>query len=242
MDGIGGRQLVAVVGLACLGGELVLVERIHLLEGADDGVAMGPGLITWDRLKQAATHNLKAFVWTGRAPLRCNALQHIAQALQRFLTIRAPYFVGALWHGDQQQGIGHLLGGFSERLREGDLRVVGAGRQVVFADKIAGVGHPLVDQHQAGSALPEEFSDIPGTGGDAFAVAVGHDGVTRWATQLVSQLTPEGVHHSAVGLGGGFRCTECRSHQNGSVGFGDALDAHLGAHLFEAGEEVERGT
>ncbi len=55
------------------------------------------------------------------------------------------------------------LGGFAERLGEGELGVEGAGRQVGLAVQLPGVGHPFVDQDQAGSVLVEQlFRVSPG--------------------------------------------------------------------------------
>jgi hypothetical protein len=60
--------------------------------------------------------------------------------------------MAALGHGDQQQCIGHLLDGLGELLGKRQLGIEAAGRQALArADEVAGIGHPLIQQDQAGT-------------------------------------------------------------------------------------------
>ena len=71
------------------------------------------------------------------------------------------------------------------------------GRQVRFFVKLAGVGHPLVNQYQAGTIVVQQFPQgIPGIGGllvigpYSFIGFAGFAGSARRIPQLPGQLPP----------------------------------------------------
>ena len=71
------------------------------------------------------------------------------------------------------------------------------GRQVRLFVKLAGVGHPLIDQYQAGTIIVQQFpQDIPGIGGPlvigpySLIGFAGFAGSARRIPQLPSQFPP----------------------------------------------------
>ena len=82
----------------------------------------------------------------------------------------------------------------------------------------------------------EQGGQILGAGGHPLLVAAGDQGIALGSTELVGQLTPEGVDDGAIGIGGGLGGAEGGAHQHGAGGPGNGGDAHLAAHLIEAGQ------
>ena len=100
---------------------------------------------------------------------------------------------------DHEQATRGELGRFGERLREGELRLESAGRQVALVVQLPHVGHPLVDQDQTGAVVVEERPQrITGVGG--VGVVGGDAGERLLAPQLPSQLAPQRPDHGPVGF------------------------------------------
>ena len=128
MNRVGGGEQVAVAAFADLRGEISLVRGVLIGEGPHDSIALGTALLGGDRLKEAPPHDLKALGAGGWSPLVGKAGDDVLEAIAGGFAIAAANLVAALGHGDQQQGIGYLLGGLGELLGEGELGVKGAGR------------------------------------------------------------------------------------------------------------------
>ena len=153
-----------------------------IAEGPNYRIAGGTTFIGGDGVEQAAPDDLKALIATGGTPFVGNAVDHIAQTIESLFAIAAAYFIGALGNGDQQQHIGHLLGRFCERLREGHLGIKGAGGQVGIADQVAGIGHPFIHQDETGGSGAEQRGQILSTRSNALLIAVGDAGIAFRAT------------------------------------------------------------
>ena len=139
---------------------------------------------------------------------------HIFQRLAGRFPITAADFIDALGNRDQQQGIGNLLGCFSELLGKGELGIKGSSRQISCADQVAGIGHPLIDQDQTRAVGFKQLGKGASPWGDLLFVAGFDLGVTLFASELPCQFTPEGVHLSAVWFEVNFRGIEGRSHEH----------------------------
>ena len=63
----------------------------------------------------------------------------------------------------------------------------------------------------------EQGGQILGTGGHPLLVAAGDKGISLGSTELVSELSPEGVHDGAIGIGGGLRGAEGGATQHGAA-------------------------
>jgi len=71
--------------------------------------------------------------------------------------------------------------------------------EVALVVQLSSVGHPLVDQHEAGAIFLEQLAqDVPGAGG--LLVVLLDAGIGLLAAELPRQLAPEGSHHGTVGL------------------------------------------
>ena len=100
---------------------------------------------------------------------------------------------------DHEQAARGELGRLGQRLREGELRFEGAGRQVALVVQLPRVGHPLVDQDQTGAVVVEERPQrIAGIGG--MGVVVGDAGERLLPPQLPGQLAPQRADHGPVGF------------------------------------------
>ena len=164
MDGVGGPDAPLVVRRTAFGRKLHALRAIGVGERAGGHVALLERLRPVQGLEQAPPHDLEAFLGARGPPGRFHPGHHVAQPVQRLAPPEAAHLrvvgrgvgecagargrVGGRQRDHQQAVVGdlHRLG---ERLREGELGLEAAGRQVASVVKLAGVGHPLVDQHQA---------------------------------------------------------------------------------------------
>ena len=216
MDRVGADQQIAIARLAGFGRELGGVVGIEVGKAAHHRISGGASLLGGDRLKQAPAHDLEALVACGGPPLIGDAGDHIFEGIDRLLAVTTADLIDALGHGDQQQGIGHLLDRLGERLGKGHLRIKGACRQIGVADQVAGVGHPFIHQDQAGGMGREQGRQILGAGGHPLFVTAGDEGIALGTAELIGELAPEGVDDGAIGIGGGLRGAEGGAHQYGA--------------------------
>jgi hypothetical protein len=164
------------------------------------------------RLEQAPAHDLEAFFGTRWSPRRFDTPDDVAQAVQRLAAARAADFhvVGlSVWRraggirsrqADHQQAVLRQLGRFGQHLREGELRLEAAGRQVALVVELARIGHPFVDQDQAGAVVVEQLAQHVAGAGRVLVVGL-HAGESFLAAQLPGQFAPQRAHHRAIGLG-----------------------------------------
>ena len=90
MDGIGILDALFVVGLAALGGKLLLLRAVQVGEPARHHIA-GRELRGIDKgLKQTPPHDPEALLGTGRPPGSLDATNHVAQPLQGVAAALAP--------------------------------------------------------------------------------------------------------------------------------------------------------
>ena len=110
-------------------------------------------------LEQTAADDLERLVLARRPPLVRDAADHVLEAFERKLPVRAtdldvaaaPFVAGVGCRDrDHEQHARHGAHDLGQGLREGELRLEGAGRKFLVRDELAGVRHPFVDQDQRG--------------------------------------------------------------------------------------------
>ena len=84
MDGVRGLHPPLVSGVAGIVGKLLGVSTVHLAERTDDGIPCSKTAVL-QRLKQAATNDLKPFLGTGGTPRGFEPTEGILEAHQRLL-------------------------------------------------------------------------------------------------------------------------------------------------------------
>ena len=201
VDGIGGAHALLVVGVAALGRELLLLAAVEVGKRPRHHVAVLELGGVAQRLEQAPAHDLKALLGRGRAPRRLDAAHHVAQAVERLAAALAAHLdvvgarvrrAGGIGGGqrDDQQAVRRQAGGLGQRLGKGELRLEGAAGQVAAIVQLAGIGHPLVDEDEAGAVVDKELAQlVAGVGG---AGVVGRDAVVGGpAAQLPGQFAPQ---------------------------------------------------
>ena len=169
-------------------------------------------------------------------PLRRGAGHDVLELLQRGAAPRAAHF--NLRGGDRYQhhDVGHRGGGLGERLRERELGVeVPAGEAFSAAvdgavAQLAGVGDPFVDEHHRRAELLEQRRESR-AGAGAGDVVGGHGVVALFAAELVSETTPQGVHHDVVADRLRCRWRDLLAHQHRSVDLSGQGDLRLGQHI-----------
>ena len=121
-----------------------------------------------ERLEKASPHNLEAFLGTGRTPGRFDAPDDVSQPVECLppalppdldvirLGVGGPGCVRSR-QADHEQAVIGEFGRFREHLGKTELGLETAGGQVALVMQLAGVGHPLIDEDQAGTIFIEEF-------------------------------------------------------------------------------------
>ena len=173
--------------------------HIHLAERADDAVAH-PRPLRRDRIEQPSPHDLERLVRRRRLPLRRRAGDHVLEPLQRRATPIPTHLDVRRGDRHQHDDVRHRRGGLGERLGECELRVEVAAGQApppVTVAELAGIGHPLVDQHHRRAEQLEQFAQRR-TGVCARLVVGTHQLVAVPAAQLVGQMAPHGAHFDTV--------------------------------------------
>ena len=213
MNRVGGPDAAFVVGSAALRGKLDLLQAIQFGEGPGGDVALREGVRPGERFEQPPAHNLEALLGAGRPPRRVDPAQHVAQPIQGAAPANASDLgvvrlgvgrIGSRDVGsrqrDHQQTVARELHRLGQRLGESELSLEAARRQIGVVVKLARVGDPLVDQHQAGPVLLQQLPQhVPGTGRPLIIGA--HPLESLPAAELVGELAPYGAHHRAVRFG-----------------------------------------
>ena len=107
---------------------------------------------------------------------------------------------------------------FRQRLREGEMRLETARRQIGLFVELAGIGDPFVDQDQARPVLVHQLAqDVAGAGR---LFVVGRDALEGpLAAKLPGEFAPQRAHDGAVGFDAGIARRNLVADQH------DALDA-----------------
>ena len=199
-----------------------------------------------ERLKQAPAHDLEALLGGGRPPRGLHPADHVAQPGQglpspltsHLRVIRLGMGRGIGVRGgkaDDQHAVAGRLGRLGERLREGELGLEAAGRQVALIVELARVGDPLVDQDQTRSVLDEKLAQ-PVAGAGGMLVVSGHARERLGSAELPRQLAPEGLYHGAVGLGNRIAGRDAVADQHDTTHRGQFGGAGVLQHLVDAGQ------
>src|SRR5204863_64056 len=126
---IRGLDALFVVAASALGWKLGALRLIEICEGSRCDVPLFRCLDTNQRLEQAPSHDLEAFLGSGRTPRRFNAPHYVAEPVECLapadasnlyvfgLRVRRSRCVGGR-EGDYQQTITRRLSRLGERLRE----------------------------------------------------------------------------------------------------------------------------
>ena len=169
MDRIGGLDPLLVVDIPALRRELLVLGPIELRECPRNYVPVLELLGVRERLEEPPPHDLEAFLRTRRPPGRINAPDDVPQAIERLAPalptdldiigpgVGRPGRIGGR-QADHEQAVVGELGGFRQRLGEAELGFEAAGGKVALVVQLAGVGHPLVDEEQAGAVFVEELA------------------------------------------------------------------------------------
>ena len=122
-----------------------------------------------------------------------------------------------------------------QRLGEGELGLEAARRQIGVVVKLARVGDPLVDQHQAGPILVEQHPErVTGIGRP---LVVGAHPLERLlAAELPGELPPQGAHHRAVPFWVRVSRGNTGADQHHAPHLRGDLDPGLRQYLVHAGE------
>src|SRR5258708_10281936 len=204
MDGIGGLQAALVISLPTVGWKLLRLGTVQVGEGPGDSIAGSEVLLLGDRLEETPTHNLETLLGASRSPCGLETTERVAQAHDGLATALATNLnVGGRDAGYQERLRGRL-GSFSERLGEAEVGVEGASREAGDAIELAHVGHPLVDQDQAGGSSGEELAQHVRAGTHALPVSICHQGIPIFFEELPGEIAPECAHHGAIRLSVGL--------------------------------------
>ncbi len=259
VDGVGGAQPLLVIRLARLRRELLALGAVKVIKGAGHRVA-GLELVRVNEwLEQAAADNLEAFFGAGRPPRCLDPADGVAQPVKRRPAAlaadldvvghrmgRAGRVTG--WQADDQQAAAGQLGRLSQGLGKREVGLEVAAGQLGRVVKLAGVGHPLVDEDEARAVVVHQFAQhVAGAGG---SLVVGAQAIIgRPAAQLPGQFAPQGVDDRAVGLDRRIAGGDAVADQDDATHVRQLVDARLfhdgvDAQQFagdRAGEEVVEG-
>ena len=120
-----------------------------------------------ERLEKASPYNLEAFLGTGRTPGRFDTPDDVPQPTECLRPRCPPTSTSSrlgVWgpgcvrgrQADHEQAVVGEFGRFREHLGKTELGLE-TGGQVALVMQLAGVGHPLIDEDQAGTIFIEEF-------------------------------------------------------------------------------------
>ena len=158
MDGIGGLQATLVISLPAVGWKLLRLGAIQVSEGPGDGIAGGEVPLLIDGLEETPAHDLETLLGAGGSPHGLQTAERIAQAYNGLLSpLATDLNVGGRDTG-YQECLWGSLGSFSERLGKAEVGVEGACREAGDAIELAHVGHPFIDQNQAGGGSGEDLA------------------------------------------------------------------------------------
>ena len=110
---------------------------------------------------------------------------------------RSACFTG--WQADHQQAVPGQLGRFAQGMGKGELGFEAACRQVTLVMECARIGHPLVNQDQAGAVFVEQLAQRIARVGGLFIVGL-YAVVGFLTAQLPGQLTPQSADDGAICL------------------------------------------
>src|SRR6266849_9302928 len=126
------------------------LSAIQVVESPCDRIAGGEVPLLRDGLEETPAHDLEAFLGAGRSPRGLQTAERVAQAYDGLLSPLATNLNVGSGDAGHQKCLGCRLGSFSERLGKAEVGIEGACREAGDAIELAHVGHPLVDQDQAG--------------------------------------------------------------------------------------------
>ena len=169
VDRVGRFDPLLVVRVAAIRRELGLVLAVPVGEGAGDHVAVFEEIGIPNRLEEPPPNDLEPLLRARRPPGGFHPPDDVAQAIQRLApplpanlhvvgaSVRRLRGVGGR-EADHEEAVLRELGRLGQNLGKRKLRLEAAGRQDALVVELTGVGHPLVDQDQAGTVLLEQFS------------------------------------------------------------------------------------
>ena len=158
-----------VVDVPALRRELLVLGPIELRKCPRDHIPVRELRGVRERLEEPPPHDLEAFLGARRPPGRLDASDDVAQAIERLAPalstdldiigpgVRRPGRIGGR-QADHEQTVVSELRGFRQRLGKAELGLEAAGGKVALVVQLAGVGHPLVDEDQAGAVFVEELA------------------------------------------------------------------------------------
>ena len=247
MDGIGGPEPFLVLSLRALGRELLLLGAIEVVEGPRHQIARPELLRCAERLEQPPAHDLKALLSSSGPPGGLDAPHDVAQPLQGSAAPLATHLhvvrpgvgrAGGVRGGqaDHQQALLGHSGRLGERLGEGEVGLKATAGQVTGIVELAGIGHPLVDQDQAGAVLVHQLAQHVARAGGPLVVGA-HPLIGSAAPQLPGQLAPQGAHQRTVGLTDRVAGRQLEPDQDDSAhGRQRCIAARLLEHALDAGQ------
>jgi hypothetical protein len=125
--------------------------------------------------EQTPADDLEALLGAGRRPRGLHPTEGVLEA-HKGLASRFPADLDVrLRDRGHDQGLGNRAGGLGERLGEGEVGVERPAREVHLPVEQADVGHPLVDEHQAGGRLRQDLPQGVGARAHALPVGLGHE-------------------------------------------------------------------
>lgn len=159
-------------------------------------------------LEQPAPDDLERLVLARRPPLVRDATDHVLEAFECELAVRATDLdVAAASFGagvgcrdrDHEHHARHGAHDLGQGLGEGELGLERTGGQFLVGHELACVRHPLVDQDQRRRVAQDQGTERL-TGVGASAVVLGDQVVGFTPTELPREFTPQRAHLSAVVL------------------------------------------
>src|SRR5262249_33229057 len=164
--------------------------------------------------KEAPANNLEAFLGASRAPGGLDAPHGIPQPIERdsaslaahldivCLRVRRSTCVGRGQTDNQEAAVSQLCR-FCQRLREREVVLEAARRQIAGVVKLPGVGDPLIDQYKARTVLVEQLTELVAGAGRPLVVRLNLRECFL-AAELPRKLAPQRSNHRAVCLRDGI--------------------------------------
>ena len=223
-----------------------MLRPVEVGEGARHHVAILELRSIGQRLEQPPAHDLEALLGAGRPPRGFDTAHDVAQPVERLAPALAAHLhvigpgvgrAGGVRGGqaDDEQAVLRQLGRFGEHLGEGELGLEAACRKVTLVVELTRIGHPLVDQDEAGAILLEQLAQRIAGAGRPFVVGV-DAGKGRLTPELPGQLAPQRAHHGAVGLDDRVAGRDLVAHQHHAADGRQRLGVGLLHDRIDAGQ------
>ncbi len=233
---VGRFELPPIRPLAASRGEVGLVLRVQAGEPIDDRIPRGELVLVRDGIEQPPPDDLEPLVGAGGSPRGSEALEHVFQRGQGELAVLpADLDLRRRDRRDHQRPLGRL-GRLGQRLRERRLRLEVPGGEVAPVDRVARVGHPLVDEHEARRVLLEQRRQHLRARARALGVGIRDELVALGLAELPRHLAPQRPNLGAVGLLRDLADGQVRTHEHGAVRLRGAFDFRGAQDRLQAGE------